>query len=146
MKIIFRKWMGILPAIIILLISLSLWFLSSLNIEQVPLILIAILLLVYYLTFSYSGELFDFGQLKLINDEKILQLEKDNTIYILAWLNGIGIAFLIPGLNIISTYPIMAFSGFILIIIANIIYNMNYLPVYFLLKINAYLDYKDRKT
>jgi len=147
-KISFRKALGILPGALIFIIALILWFLVDFQNKLIllPTLIMALLLFLYYLTFQFAEELFDFGQLKLRDDEKILELERNHIIYNLAWLNGVGIAFLIPGLDVISTSPIMALSGFILIILGNVVYNMEYLPRYFLLKIKAEVDYeKNRK-
>jgi hypothetical protein len=143
-KVKFKKIFGILPGLFIFIIALILWFLvnGKQKLILLPTLLLTLLLFIYYLTFYYSNEIFEFGKSKLINNEKILQLEKDNVVYNLAWINGIGIFFLIPGLDKLPTSPILALSGFILIIVGNVLYNMEYLPRYFLLKINADLNYE----
>lgn len=92
-----------------------------------------VLLLIYVLTYIFGINLFEYGEIGLKDDEELLKLEKDNSAILWAFSSGIGLAFLIPGLNLISDNPWMAIIGLIMLSLSNLIYEMFYYPRYALL-------------
>ena len=132
-KIHWSQWMGIIP--FLLLIGLLFFgFITTLNPIILNLIFVTVLLLIYFSTSIFGMKLFEYGEKDIKRDDiEILKLEKEHSALILAIVSGIGIAFLIPGLQRISENPLTALIGLGLLSLGNLIYEMFYYPRYALL-------------
>lgn len=131
-KIHWSQWMGVVPFIILIALLVGSYFISY-NRIILNLIFVAILLSFYSLTFIFGLNIFEFGESNLSDDVELLKLEKDNAALLWAFANGVGIAFLIPGLQIISEKPLMSLIGLVLLSVGNLISDMFYYPRYALL-------------
>ncbi|MBU1129249.1 MAG: hypothetical protein KJ949_01300 [Nanoarchaeota archaeon] len=128
-KIHWSEWMGIIPFLIVICLLIWGYHITS-NPVILNLIIISFLLLIYLLTYSFGLKLFEFWESNLKNDVELLKLEKDNLALLWAFSSGIGIAFLIPGMSIISENPLMATMGLILLSVGNLIWQTFYYPRY----------------
>jgi len=127
-KIHWSQWMGIVPFIFLLAILIFGYIITGGLTTILNLIFIAFLLAIYFITHILGEQIFEFGESNLKNDVELLKLEKDDSTILWALTNGVGIAFLIPGMNIMSTNPLMAIIGLVFLSIGNLVYEMFYHP------------------
>ena len=134
MKIEIYQWITIILTIILVCLIALLGLIIGFNKIFFYILVIAILLALYVLSYLFEPQLFEYGETQIKwNDEEILKLEKDNCALIWAFTNGAGIAFILTGLPKIAQSPLEAGIGLTLLIIGNLIYNYAYRPRYALL-------------
>jgi len=145
-KIHWTQWLGIIPFIILIGLLLLGYFVTGITII-LNLIFISLLLLVYLLTYVFGINFFELGEKDIKDDVELLKLEKNHIALLWLSINGVGIAFLIPGMANLLETPLMAVMGLILLSIGNLIWEMFYYPRYTLLvrKRKNIIDLKEEK-
>jgi hypothetical protein len=147
-KLYLPEWLTIISAVLMILLVLFGAFITGFKTIFIYLLILTILLIIYILSYVFESHFNEYGEKILDNNEELLKLEKDHSALIWAFANGIGIAFLIPGLSLIQTNPTLAILGLILLIVGELIYSLMYYPRYFLLlkriKINSLLNTKKK--
>ncbi|NPE26931.1 hypothetical protein HNV12_02930 [Methanococcoides sp. SA1] len=145
-KIHWSQWMGIVPFIFLILLLIFGYIITE-KVVILNLIFITILLSIYAITYLLGEQVFEFGESNLRDDEELLKLEKDDAAILWGLTNGAGIAFLIPGMNIMPTDPWMSVIGLSFLSIGNLVYEMFYHPraAYLIRKRVIALDLKNNK-
>ena len=128
-KIRWSQWMGLVPFVILIFLLLFGYYVTGIT-TILNLIFISLLLLFCISTGLFADKLFEFGEMNMKDDVELLNLEKDNASILWAFSSGIGIAFLIPGVPLISTKPLMVMGGLLLLAVGGLIYQMFYYPRY----------------
>ena len=132
-KLEFHEWFGIIPPALMLMIAGFIWAASGFNELTSYLLIITLLLVTFLLTMVFAERFIEIGEKISEKDEKLLQLEKEHAAFQVAIIMGAGLAFLFAGLPDITTKPLAAMFGLILLITSNLIYNLFYYPKYLIL-------------
>ncbi|MBU2576518.1 MAG: hypothetical protein KKF50_02250 [Nanoarchaeota archaeon] len=131
-KVHWTQWVGAIPFLFLIGLLIFGYLITGFTII-LNLIFVAILLLIYVSTYLFANNFFDFAEAGLSNDIELLKLEKENSAILWAFSNGIGIAFLISGLQVASENPLMIIIGLGMLSVGNLVYELFYYPRYALL-------------
>ena len=132
-KIQTAQWIGLVPFAILIALLALIWWKTGFNDVLFYLLALACVTAMYFLTHLFSYNLFEIGEKKLPNDEKILMLEKEEASLLWMYVSGAGFTFLIGGIPIFSTNPFFAIIGIVFLTIGNLIHSIFYYPRYRLL-------------
>lgn len=118
--------LSILFLIIAVVLSILAYVLSNFNKSVFSVVILVVFSSLYILSYNLQDWLYEKGESALKYDKELVKLEKDDLIYHLAFLNGAGFAFLIPGL--LDSKLIFSAVGLVFLTIGNLIYILAYLP------------------
>lgn len=146
-KIKFSQWLILIPIFIFVTSFLTLLLIVGFNTLIFYISILTLLLVIYILTYTFEENLWEYGENQIEEDKELLQLEKDHSVIMWAFVNAVGIAFLIDGMPNIAEKPLSAILGLILLIVGNLIYDFAYYPRYIMLvrKRKIELDLEKKK-
>lgn len=123
------KFFDLLPAIAFLAIGIFLYIFSGFNNKLLLPLVVFISLGVYTTVYTFQEKMSSWVQNKMKLDEKLQQLIKEDASLLWAYVSGMGVAFLIPGLTPSSGGNIVFLLGaMIFFIIGEFVYALHYLP------------------